>query len=382
MGVTKAPHRIPADQLRITLAGRTASGAPGMDSWQPSPRPDHPAVAPAAGGSGDRIVDRRAFVTGSIALLAPLGAEAQLAAMASARIGFLGNSDSNTEGGLLNGFRQGLQDFGLIEGRTITIEYRWAEGNPERLPFLAAELARIKCDVIVVSGSPAVRAAQQATKTIPIVIMALLVDPVRAGFVASFSRPGGNITGVASQYEEIGAKQMQLLTEAIPGITRLVLLRDAANPGAGLTATAAANAATKLGVNARLIEVRQPSEFDSAFQAAREGRAQAIHILPSPFFSAHRRALIKLAETHRLPALYEFRQYVEDGGFMSYGVDIREMYRRSASFVERILKGATPGELPIERPTKFELVINLKTAKALGLTIPPSLLARADQVIE
>jgi len=327
-------------------------------------------------------VDRRAFVTGSIALLAPLGAEAQLAAMASARIGFLGNSDSNTEGGLLNGFRQGLQDFGLIEGRTITIEYRWAEGNPERLPFLAAELARIKCDVIVVSGSPAVRAAQQATKTIPIVIMALLVDPVRAGFVASFSRPGGNITGVASQYEEIGAKQMQLLTEAIPGITRLVLLRDAANPGAGLTATAAANAATKLGVNARLIEVRQPSEFDSAFQAAREGRAQAIHILPSPFFSAHRRALIKLAETHRLPALYEFRQYVEDGGFMSYGVDIREMYRRSASFVERILKGATPGELPIERPTKFELVINLKTAKALGLTIPPSLLARADQVIE
>ena len=329
---------------------------------------------------------RREFL-GTLAgglLAAPLASEAQLAAIASAsaRIGFLGNSDDKTEGALLKGFRQGLQDFGLIEGRTVTIEYRWAEGNPERLPSLATELVRLKCDVIVASGSPAVRAAQKATKAIPIVIMALLVDPVKAGFVASFSRPGGNITGVASQYEEIGAKQMQLLTEAVPGITRLVLLRDGNNPGAGLTGSAAAAAATKLSVNARLIEVKQPSEFESAFRAAREARAQAIHILPSPFFSAHRRALIKLAETHRLPALYEFRQYVEDGGFMSYGVDIRDMYRHSASFVDRILKGATPGDLPIERPTKFELVINLKTAKALGLTIPPSVLARADQVIE
>jgi len=294
----------------------------------------------------------------------------------------LGNSDSKTEGALLNGFRQGLQDFGLIEGQTITIDYRWAEGNPERLPLLAADLARLKCDVIVASGSPAVRAAQQATKTIPIVIMALLVDPVKLGFVASFSRPGGNITGVASQYEEIGAKQVQLLTEAIPGISRLVMLRDAGNPGTGLTANAAAAAAAKLGVDARSIEVRQPSEFERAFRAARVGRAQAIHVLPSPFFNTHRRTLIKLAETNRLPALYEFRQYVEDGGFMSYGVDIRDMYRRSASFVDRILKGARPGELPIERPTKFELVINLKTAKALGLTIPPSLLLRADHVIE
>ena len=328
-------------------------------------------------------MNRRAFVTGLGAVLAaPLAAKSQLVAMASARIGFLGNSDFKTEGALLNGFRQGLQDFGLIEGRTIAIEYRWAEGKPERLPSLAADLVRLKPEIIVVSGSPAVRAAQQATKTIPIVIAALLVDPVRAGFVASFARPGGNITGLASQYEEIGAKQMQLLTEAIPGIARIVLLRDGGNPGAGLTATAAVAAATKLGVNARLIEVRQPNEFEGAFQAAGDGRAQAIHVLPSPFFSAHRRTLIKLAEMHRLPALYEFRQYVEDGGFMSYGVDIRDMYRRSASFVDRILKGATPGELPIERPTKFELLFNLKTAKALGLTIPPSLLLRADQVIE
>jgi putative tryptophan/tyrosine transport system substrate-binding protein len=328
-------------------------------------------------------VNRRAFVTGLGATLAmPLVAKSQLVAAASARIGFLGNSDFKTEGALLNGFRQGLQDFGLIEGQTIAIEYRWAEGKPERLPSLAADLVRLKPEVIVVSGSPAVRAAQQATRTIPSVIAALLVDPVRAGFVASFARPGGNITGLASQYEEIGAKQMQLLTEAIPGIARMVLLRDGGNPGAGLTATAAAAAATKLGVHARLIEVRQPNEFEGAFQTAREGRAQAIHVLPSPFFSAHRRALIKLAEINRLPALYEFRQYVEDGGFMSYGVDIRDMYRRSASFVDRILKGATPADLPIERPTKFELVMNVKTAKALGLTIPPSLLLRADQVIE
>jgi ABC-type uncharacterized transport system substrate-binding protein len=322
------------------------------------------------------MMNRRAFVAGLGAILAV----AQGAGAALPRIGFLGNSDAKTEGTLLNGFRDGLKDFGLIEGQTITTDYRWAEGNPERLPSLAADLVRLKCDVIGASGSPGVRAAQQATNTIPIVILALLVDPVKAGFVASFSRPGGNITGVASQYEEIGAKQVQLLAEAIPGISRLVLLRDAGNPGARLTATA--DAAAQLGLYARLIEVRQPGEFESAFQAARAGRAQAIHILPSPFFSAHRRALIKLADTNRLPALYEFRQYVEDGGLMSYGVDIREMYRRSASFVDRILKGARPGDLPIERPTKFELIINLKTAKALGLTIPPSLLARADQVIE
>jgi putative tryptophan/tyrosine transport system substrate-binding protein len=325
------------------------------------------------------MMNRRAFVAG---LGASLAMAQGAGAAASPRIGFLGNSDAKTEGALLNGFRDGLKDFGLIEGQTITIDYRWAEGKPARLPLLAADLVRLRCDVIGASGSPAVRAAQQATNTIPIVILAILVDPVTAGFVASFSRPGGNITGVASQYEEIGAKQVQLLTEAIPGISRLVLLKDAGNPGAQLTAATAANAAAQLGLNARLIEVRQPGEFESAFQAARAGRAQAIHILPSPFFSAHRRTLIKLADTNRLPALYEFRQYVEDGGLMSYGVDIRDMYRRSASFVDRILKGARPGDLPIERPTKFELVINLKAAKALALTIPPSLLARADQVIE
>ena len=205
---------------------------------------------------------------------------------------------------------------------------------------------------------------------------------MKAGFVASFSRTGGNITGVASQYEEIGAKQVQLLTEAIPGMSRLVVLRDAGNPGTRLTATAAVDAATRLGLNTRVIDVRQPGDFESVFQAARGGRAQAIHILPSPFFSAHRRALIKLADTNRLPALYEFRQYVEDGGLMSYGVDIGDMFRHSASFVDRIIKGARPGDLPIERPTKFELVINLKMATSLGLTIPPSLLQRADQVFE
>jgi putative ABC transport system substrate-binding protein len=197
------------------------------------------------------MMNRRAFVAGLGAILAM----AQGAGAASRRIGFLGNSDAKTEGALLNGFRDGLKDFGLIEGQTITIDYRWAEGNPERLPSLAADLVRLKCDVIGASGSPGVRAAQQATNTIPIVILAILVDPVKAGFVASFSRPGGNITGVASQYEEIVAKQVQLLTEAIPGISRLGLLRDAGNPGARLTATAAADAAAQLGLNARLIEV-------------------------------------------------------------------------------------------------------------------------------
>ena len=301
--------------------------------------------------------------------------------MVAARIGLLGNSDVQAENSQLAAFRQGLRELGWVEGQTIVIDYQSAAGNAERLPQLAVELVRLKSDVIVVSGSAGVRAARKATDTIPIVIAAVLVDPVRAGFVASLSRPGGNITGLASQYEEIVTKQVQLLIEAIPGLSRLVILRDLTVPGLS-TATAAASAANKLGAHTEVIDVKEPSEFETAFRSARSKRAQAMHVLPSPFFSAHRRLLIKLAESYRLPASYEFREYVEDGGLMSYGVDIREMYRRSASFVDRILKGARPGDLPIERATKFEFVINLKTAKALGLTIPQSVLGRADEVIE
>jgi putative ABC transport system substrate-binding protein len=293
-------------------------------------------------------------------------------------IGYVGSGSSG--GPNLDAFRQGLRELGWIEGKTVRIEYRWAKGSVDSLPRLVAELVRLKVDVLVVSGVPAVRAARDATATIPIVMAALLVDPARAGFVKSLARPGGNITGVASQYEEIVTKQVQLLSEAVPRLSRLFLLHHAsASP---TTAKAASEAAEQLGLRVRLLEVAGTTELEGAFRAARDAGAQAIHVLPSPFFNVHRRQLIDLAARHRLPAVYEFREYVLDGGLMSYGPSITEMLRRSASYVDRILKGANPGELPIERPTKFELVVNLRTAKALGLTLPPPLLQRVDQVIE
>jgi putative ABC transport system substrate-binding protein len=330
------------------------------------------------------MVSRRRFLQGVSAnvLAVPVVAEAQPGGRLH-RIGLLGNSSSSATLEPIAAFRQGLRDLGWVEGQTIAIDYRWAEGQADRIPALMSELVRLKSDVIVVSGSAAVRAAQQVTSTVPIVIAAILVDPVSAGFVASLSHPGGNITGLASQYQEVVTKQLQLLTEAIPGVARLVLLWDAsAEVRPALTLTPALDAASKLGVKARVLKVRAVHEFEGAFRSAQEGQAQAVHVLPSPFFNAHRGVLVKLAERYQLPAMYEFREYPQDGGLMSYGVDLPDMYRRAARYVDRILKGSRPADLPIERPTKFELVINLKTAKALGLTIPPSLLLRADQVIE
>jgi putative ABC transport system substrate-binding protein len=327
-------------------------------------------------------MDRRAFLgslTGGL-LAAPLAAEAQPAEKAPVRIGFLGNADPKTTGSSVEAFRQGLRDVGLIEGQSVSIEYRWAEGNAHRVPALAAELVRLKVNIIVVSGTPAIRAAQQATSTIPIVVAAILVDPVSAGLVTSLARPGGNLTGLASEYEEIVTRHVQLLAEAVPKLSRIVVLRHTSM--LPVTTRAAVTAADKLGLKARVLEVSKPADFEGAFRTARDDRAQAMLALPSPFFSAHRRTLVKLAASYRLPAFYELKSYVLDGGLISYGPSIDEMFRRAGSFVQRILNGAKPGDLPIERPAKFELVINLKTAKALGLTIPPSLLQRADQVIE
>jgi putative ABC transport system substrate-binding protein len=261
------------------------------------------------------------------------------------------------------------------------MEYRWANGQAERLPELASELVRVKSDIIIVSGSIGVQAVRQATSRIPIVIAAILVDPVSAGFAVSLAHPAGNITGLASQYEEVVTKQVQLLTETVPGLSRLVFIGYKGAAAMAVQAPAATAAGT-LGLKARLLQVGEVADFEGAFRAAHDERAQALHVLPSPFLNAHRRLLIDLAARYRLPAMYEFREYVRDGGLMSYGVSLPDMYRRAASYVDRILKGAKPGDLPIEQATKFELVINLKTAKALGLTVPPALLARADQVIE
>jgi putative tryptophan/tyrosine transport system substrate-binding protein len=325
-------------------------------------------------------MDRRAFL-GMLGLLAtPLAARAQTAGTTSGRIGFLGNADPKTMTSSVEAFRQGLRDVGLIEGQNVSIEYRFAEGQVDRLPALAAALIRLNVDVIVVSGTPAIRAAQEATRVVPIVVAAILVDPVRAGFVTSLARPGGNITGLASEYDEIVTKHVQLLAEAVPTLSRMVLLSHTST--SRVTTPAAVAAADKLGLRTRVLQVSGPADFEGAFRTARADRAQAMLVLPSPFFSAHRRTLVKLAASYRLPAFYELKTYVQDGGLISYGPSIDEMFRRAASFVHRILNGTSPRDLPMERPSKFELVINLKTARALGLTIPPSLLQQANQVIE
>jgi putative ABC transport system substrate-binding protein len=309
----------------------------------------------------------------------PFAAGAQQAAPARV-IGYLGNSDARTGAPYVEAFRQGLRDLGWIEGKTVRIEHRWAEGSVDRLSGLVSELVRLKVDVLVVSGVPALRAAQEATRTIPIVMGAVLIDPVSAGFVKSLAQPGGNITGVASQYEDIVTKQVQLLSEIIPKLSRLFVLRHTSSPP--ITANASAAAAGKLGIKVRLLEVNDVAEYEGAFRTAQNAGGQAIHVLPSPVFNAHRHQLIDLAARYRLPAAYEFREYVQDGGLFSYGPSVPEMARGAASYVDRIFKGAKAGDLPIERPTKFELIINLRTAKALGLTMPPSLLLRADEIVQ
>jgi putative tryptophan/tyrosine transport system substrate-binding protein len=312
-------------------------------------------------------------------LTTPLAAEAPPARKVP-RLGFIGNMDPQSQALALDAFRQGLRDLGWIEGQNLRIEYRWAEGQADRHPGLVAELVQLPVDVIVAAGGVALRAAQQATSSIPIVSAVLLTDPVRLGLVASLAHPGGNLTGLASQYEEIVTKHVELLAEVVPTLSRLVLLKHAASFDT-TTASAAAGAADTLGITARILEVSEVSDFEGAFRAARDDGAQALLVLPSPFLNAHRQALIALAARYRLPALYEFKAYVQDGGLVSYGPSTLAMYRRAASYVDRILKGAKPGDLPIERPTTFELAINLKTATALGLTIPPSLLFQADEVI-
>jgi putative ABC transport system substrate-binding protein len=310
-------------------------------------------------------------------LAAPLAADAQ--PIRIPRIGWLGNGSPAPGSPSLEAFRRGLQQRGWIEGQTVRIEYRWAEGNPDRFPALVADLARLKVDVIVLSGSAAIRAAKSATSTVPIVFV-YLADPVTAGFVPGLARPGGNLTGVASEFESLITKQLELLKEVVPTLSRVAVLHRLEIAPAVLRA--AEMAARGLGLTARPLKVAEVTELEPAFRTARSEGVGAIHVLPSPFFSIQRRSLIELAARYRLPAVYEFKEYVEDGGLMSYGPSINEMFRGSASHVDRILKGARPGDLPIERPATFEFVVNLRTAKALGLTIPPPVLTRVDQVIE
>jgi putative ABC transport system substrate-binding protein len=329
------------------------------------------------------VTTRRAFI-GTLAgglLAAPLAAEAQEAGKVP-RIGFLWGTSPSDRPHLLDAFRQGLRELGWVEGQNIVVDHRYAEGRFDRLPDLAAELVRLKVDIIVAQPVPAVAAAKNATETIPIVMISG-GDPVVLGFVASLARPGGNVTG--SSYGvgfEIVGKQLELLKETVPKVRRVAILSNPANPSQPGAIKEVNVAARSLGVQLQLLEARGPNDFDGAFAAMATERVGALLVLAESLFVLHRTRLADLAARRRLPAAYGFREHVEAGGLMSYGPSVRDLHRRAATYVDKILKGAKPADLPVEQPTKFELVINLKTAKALGLTIPPSLLQRADEVIQ
>jgi putative ABC transport system substrate-binding protein len=280
---------------------------------------------------------------------------------------------------VLAAFRQGLRDHGYVEGQNIVIEYRAAEGRAERLPELAADLVRLQVAVIVTSGPQPIRAVTQATTTIPIV-MAISPDPVEAGLVASLAHPGGNLTGLSVMAPEFQAKRLQLLKEAVPGVSRVAVLWNAASPGARWRAMQAP--ARALGIALQSLAVHSPDDFDRAFEAAIRDRAEALYAMSDPLIGSHTAQIIAFAARHRLPTTFEHREYAEAGGLMAYGPNLQAMFHRAAAFVDKILKGAKPGDLPIERPTRFELVINLKTAKVLDLPMPPILLLQADEVIK
>jgi putative ABC transport system substrate-binding protein len=282
---------------------------------------------------------------------------------------------------LLEVFRQGLRDLGYVEGQTIAIEYRFGEGRPERLPGLAAELVRLKVDVIVAGPPPAPEAAKQATSTIPIVF-AVTGDPVAEGLVASIARPGGNLTGLAAMSPELVGKQLELLKEVVPRVSRVAVLQNPGNQGHPPTLPQAEDAARVLRVQLHILKASSPAEIDSTFAAMTVQRAGGVLVLRDPLFNAQRTQIAALAAKGRLPAIYGNREFVEAGGLMSYGASLVDLWRRAATYVDKILKGAKPADLPVEQPTKFELVINMKTAKALGLTIPRSVLSLADEVIQ
>ncbi len=316
-------------------------------------------------------------------LTAPLLAEAQASrADKAARIGLLGTTSRQRAPELWEAFRQGLRERGWVEGQNIVIEERWAEGKVERLTTLAADLVRLKVDVIVAPTPQAALAAKSSTTTIP-VVMIVVDDPVRAGLVGSLARPGGNITGLTAAVDsaEIIGKQLELLTQTVPNLSRVALLRDPAHPLAGSTLGEAERAARSLRVHLQTVDVRGPDDFENAFAAMMKDRTGAI-LVPPRILLVHRHRLAALAAKHRLPAIFGFRQWVEAGGLMAYGPDFADLLRRVGTYVDKILRGATPADLPVEQPTKFELVINLKTARALGLAIPASVLARTDQIIE
>jgi putative tryptophan/tyrosine transport system substrate-binding protein len=327
------------------------------------------------------VTSRRAFLAASIAVtVSPFAAAAQPPTK-TWRIGYLGPLSPSAGARLLESFRQGLRELGYVEGQNISIDYRWAEGRPDRFPALAAELTQLKLDVIVTYNNPGVAALQQATRTIPIVV-ANMGDPVGSGFVASLARPGGNITGFTGLSEELSRKWVELLREAAPTVSRVAVLTVSQTPAADTQWKEIEGAAKAVKVIPQRYEIAGPDEIEHAFASLTKGRAQGLIVLPHAVTNARRTRIVSLAAGHRLPGMYPDSQYVEAGGLMSYAANFSDLHRRAATFVDKILKGARPSDIPIQQPTTFELAINLRAAKALGQTIPPSLLLRVDRVIE
>jgi putative tryptophan/tyrosine transport system substrate-binding protein len=323
------------------------------------------------------------FVLSALLLVLCFSAQAQQPKKVP-RIGYLASRDPATESTRFEPVRQALRELGYVEGQNIAIEYRYAEGKRDRYPELLAELVRLKVDVIVAAGGePTVRAAMRATKTIPIVMTGGGADPVEAGFIESLARPGGNLTGITNLSRELDGKRLELLKEAAPKVARVAVLYD---PGAGPGLIREVKedlpiAARGLGLTLRSWEARAVRDFERVFAALNKERPDGLYVTGGLLFHTNRKRIVGFALNGRLPSVYSRREYVDEGGLMYYGADLADSYRRVAYFVDRILKGAKPADLPVEQPKKFELVINLKTAKQIGLTIPPNVLARADKVI-
>jgi putative ABC transport system substrate-binding protein len=325
---------------------------------------------------------RREFITlvsGAVAW--PLAARAQEATSTIRRVGFLlpGVARTTVVRGQLEAFRQGLKEYGWVEGQNIIVEYSFAEGREDALPAIAAELARLRLDVIVAESTVAIQAAKTVTQTVPIV-MATSADPVGTGLVANLNRPGGNITGLSLQTAELSGKRLQLLTEIIPGLARVAVLSNPLNPSIAVEQTKAA--AQALGIETHVVEVQAPDKFESAFAAVTAAHAGALMVLPDPLLYGQHPRIVTFTAASHLPALFPEREVAEAGGLIAYGPSIPASFQRAAAYVDKILRGAKPADLPVEQPTTFELVVNLQTARAIGVTIPTSILLRADEVIE
>jgi ABC-type uncharacterized transport system substrate-binding protein len=314
-------------------------------------------------------------------LAAPLAADAQQAGKMY-RLGVLETTSPALNAANFDAFRQGLQELGYVEGKNFIIEYRSTDGRPERFPNLAIELVRLKVDLILTRGTPAALAAKKATGTIP-VVMAASGDPVGTGLVTSLARPGGNVTGLSAVVIDLMGKRLELLTQVVPAVSRIAAILNMSNLLAIVSEWKGLEiSAPRLGVHLQLLDVRTPEDLGRAFDTGIRQHVGALVVGIDALTQMHRRVIVDLAAKHRLPAIYASREFVDVGGLISYGVSYSDLYRRAAAFVDKIFKGAKPGDLPVEQPTRFELVINLKAAKALGLTIPQSVLARADEVIE